>query len=77
MRALLNEGDRLISISLPGEDLGRTTFKVGTGRVSTIGVHELPGPMGNYLVANITFDTEGPDRIVPLHMALHFEVLNP
>lgn len=74
-KQLLHVDDRLISVSLPGEDLGRFTYKVGNGGVYSIGVHQLPGPMGFYLVANITFK-EGPDLIVALHNALHFEVLN-
>jgi hypothetical protein len=70
------EGDRLISISYPGEDLGKTTYKVGT-HVYGISVVRLPGPMGEYLAANVVFEDDRPDIIAPLHMLRNFEVLNP
>ena len=44
--------------------------------VVSIGVNQLPGPMGFYLVANIVRE-EGTDIIVPLHMAEGFTVSNP
>lgn len=74
---ILADGDRLISISLPGEDLGKVTYQAGRHKVTSIGVRELPGPMGMYLVANVIFDDGRPDLIAPLHSLRSFEVLNP
>lgn len=77
MQQLVSPGDRLVSISFPGEDLGKDTYKVGRHKVASIGVHELPGIGGMYLVANVTFEDDRADLIAPLHALLRFEVLNP
>lgn len=74
-RELLEVGDRLISVTTPGE--GGQYFKAGTDKVLSIAVNRLPGPMGFYAVANIIFDDDRPDLIIPLHMAASVEVLNP
>lgn len=75
MRDLLRVGDRLISVSVPGP-VG-TTYNVGNSMITSIGVNQLPGPMGFYLVANVIFEDERPDVIIPLHMSDQFQVLNP
>lgn len=72
MRELLNVGDRLISITT-GDGSAYNTTKRG---VVSIGISQLPGPMGFYLVANVVTE-DGPDVIVPLHMASEFRVSNP
>jgi hypothetical protein len=74
-RELLNVGDRLISVQTPGQN--GNCWKVGSAKVLSIGVDQLPGPMGFYLVANIVFESMGPDLIIPLHMTEGIEVLNP
>ena len=73
-RELLNTGDRLIWLQVGGTD--GAFYKAGANKVISIGVNQLPGPMGFYLVANIVSD-EGPDVIVPLHMTDGFAVSNP
>ena len=77
MKQLVDEGDRLTSISFPGEDVGRVTYAVGGHGVTSIGVCQLPGPMGVYLVANVIFDDGRADVVAPLHTLRSFEVLNP
>lgn len=77
MQQLIDEGDRLTSISFPGEDLGRVTYGAGKNGVTSIGVRKLPGPMGDYLVANVIFDDGRPDVVAPLHTLRSFDVLNP
>jgi hypothetical protein len=72
MRELLNVGDRLISITT-NDGASYNATKRG---VISIGVGQLPGPMGFYLVANVVTE-DGPDVIVPLHMASEFRVSNP
>ncbi len=76
MKQLVDEGDRLTSISFPGEDLGRVTYGVGKG-ITSIGVRKLPGPMGYFLVANVIFEDGRADVVAPLHMLRSFDVLNP
>lgn len=71
-RELLGVGDRLVSVWVPGE----VQYHAGKQGVVSIGVNQLPGPMGFYLVANIVRE-EGTDIIVPLHMAEGFTVSNP
>ena len=71
---LVGDGDRLIAIYLSD---GPPTYKAGQGKCLSIGVYELPGPMGNYLVANVIFEDARPDFIAPLHSLAAFEVLNP
>lgn len=74
-RELLEVGDRLISVTTPGQN-GRC-WRVLHDKVMSIGVDRLPGPMGFYVVANIVFDDDRADLIIPLHMAEGIEVLNP
>lgn len=71
-RELLNEGDRLISVITPGGD----HYHAGAKGITSIAVQKLPGPMGEYLVANIISE-RGPDVIIPLHAALEIRVNNP
>lgn len=67
----LKVGDRLISVTTPGQAGRRWSV---TDKKCSITIGELPGPMGMYLVAVIAFWVEGPDLIIPLHMAESFEV---
>ena len=71
-RELLGVGDRLVSVWLPGD----THYNAGKQGIVSIGVNQLPGPMGFYLVANIICE-DSADIIVPLHMAEGFTVSNP
>lgn len=76
-RTLLDIGDRLISVwTAPSVDGFQQGGTVG-GEVRSIHVDQLPGPMGFYLVAVITFESSKADKIIPLHMAQTIEVLNP
>lgn len=72
-KELLRVGDRLLGIITPAGDHYRT----GSRNVMSIGVNQLPGPMGFYLVANIIFETDTPDVIIPLHFAQEIYVVNP
>lgn len=72
-KELLTEGDRILGIITPAGD----HYRAGARSVLSIGVRNLPGPMGFYLVANIIFDTDQADLIIPLHMAQEIYVLNP
>ena len=72
-RELLNVGDRLVQVVAPGP----TVYRAGSKGVLSIGVSQLPGPMGFYLVANIIFETDRADEIVPLYMCESVSVLNP
>lgn len=40
--------------------------------VQAIIAADLPGPMGFYLAAVVVFE-KGPDKVIPLHNALHFD----
>jgi hypothetical protein len=71
-RELLNVGDRLISITTSDG----STYNATKAGIVSIGVAQLPGPMGFYLVANVVPEG-GPDIIVPLHTASEFRVSNP
>lgn len=73
MQQLLNEGDRLVGIIAPGPQV----YRAGVKGVESIGVHELPGPMGAYLVANVTYGDGAPDVIVPLHHCSEIFIQNP
>jgi hypothetical protein len=73
MRDLICEGDRLIAIHWPN---GTGSFTAGRNGCVSIGVRNMPGPMGHFLVANVMLE-EGPDVIAPLHMLESFSVLNP
>lgn len=72
-KELLRAGDRLIGIMTPAGD----HYRAGARNVMSIGISELPGPMGFYLVANVIFETDAPDVIIPLHMAQEIFVSNP
>jgi hypothetical protein len=72
MRELLGVGDRLISVTTNDG----STYNATKAGIVSIGVNQLPGPMGFYLVANIQTE-RGPDIIVPLHTASEFRVSNP
>jgi hypothetical protein len=71
-RQLLGVGDRLIAITTNDG----TTYNATKAGIVSIGIDQLPGPMGFYLVANV-IPEDGPDIIVPLHMASEFRVSNP
>lgn len=71
-REILNVGDRLISITT--HDGG--TYNAHKAGVTSIGIDQLPGPMGFYFVAYVLTD-DGPDIIVPLHTANEFRISNP
>lgn len=73
MRDLIGEGDRLTSVVAPGT----IAYNAGSKGVMSIGVRKLPGPMGHYLVANVLFEDDRPDIIIPLHNCEEFRVLNP
>lgn len=73
MRELLVVGDRLLGIMTPDGD----HYRAGARGVLSIGVNQLPGPMGLYLVANIIFEGEQADVILPLHLAQEIHVVNP
>lgn len=73
-KQIVGDGDRLIAIYLSD---GPPTYKVGVGKCLSIGVCQLPGPMGYYLVANVIFEDARPDFIAPLHSLVAFEALNP
>lgn len=72
-KELLGVGDRLVQVVAPGP----TVYRAGSKGVLSIGVNQLPGPMGFYLVANIIFETDRADEIVPLHMCESVAVNNP
>lgn len=71
---IVGKGDRLVAIYLSD---GPPTYRAGSGKCISIGVDELPGPAGFYLVANVIFDDDRPDFIAPLHSLAAFEILNP
>lgn len=71
-KELLRVGDRLLAIMTPAGD----HYRAGAKGVMSIGVNQLPGPMGFYLVANITYES-GTDVIIPLHAAQEIYVVNP
>jgi hypothetical protein len=72
-RELLDVGDRLLAVMTPAGD----HYRAGAKGVRSIGVHQLPGPMGFYLVANITYEDDRADVIIPLHLAQEIFVVNP
>lgn len=72
-KELLRVGDRLVGLITPAGD----HYRAGAKGIMSIGVNQLPGPMGFYLVANIIFETDAPDVIIPLHNALEIFVSNP
>lgn len=72
-KELLHVGDRLVGVITPAGD----HYRAGSRGVMSIGVNQLPGPMGFYLVANIIFESDQADVIIPLHLAQEIFVLNP
>lgn len=72
-RQLLDVGDRLVGITAPGT----IQYRAGSKGVLSIGVDQLPGPMGYYLVANVIFQDDRADLIIPLHAAEEILVSNP
>lgn len=72
-KELLRVGDRLLAVITPAGDHYRT----GAKGVMSIGVNQLPGPMGFYLVANIIYEDDRADVIIPLHLVQEIYVLNP
>jgi len=72
-RELLGVGDRLLAVMTPAGD----HYRAGARGVMSIGVNQLPGPMGFYLVANIIFETDQADIIIPLHLVQEIYVVNP
>lgn len=72
-RELLTVGDRLLGVITPAGD----HYRAGSRGVMSIGVNQLPGPMGFYLVANVTFETDQADVIIPLHLVQEIFVINP
>lgn len=72
-KQLLGVGDRLVGVMTPAGD----HYRAGSRGVLSIGVNQLPGPMGFYLVANIIFESDQADVIIPLHFVQEIYVLNP
>lgn len=72
-KELLHVGDRLTGVITPAGD----HYRAGAKGVMSIGVNQLPGPMGFYLVANIIYEDNRSDVIIPLHLAQEIYVLNP
>lgn len=72
-KALLAVGDRLLGVITPAGD----HYRAGARGVMSIGVNQLPGPMGFYLVANICFEGDSADIIIPLHHVQEIYVVNP
>jgi len=72
-KELLRVGDRLLGVITPAGD----HYRAGSKNVMSIGVNQLPGPMGFYLVANIIFENDNADVIIPLHLVQEIYVLNP
>ena len=72
-KELLCIGDRLLGVITPAGD----HYRAGAKGVLSIGVNQLPGPMGFYLVANIIFENDNADVIIPLHLVQEIYVLNP
>lgn len=70
-RFRIEPGNRLISVMTPGQ--GGSLYHVGGG-IMSITVVELPGSGGFYLAADIRYEDERPDLVIPLHMAESFEV---
>ncbi len=73
MKKTIEFGDRLISVQMPATPEGYALWHVGGG-IRSITVGKLPGPMGYYLTAQITFDDDRADIVIPLHMAERFEI---
>ena len=72
-KELIGVGDRLTGVITPAGD----HYRAGAKSVLSIGVNELPGPMGFYLVANIVYEDGRPDVIIPLHLVQEIYVSNP
>lgn len=72
-KELLHVGDRLVGVITPAGD----HYRAGSKGVLSIGVNQLPGPMGFYLVANIVYEDDRTDVIIPLHHVQEIFVLNP
>jgi len=72
-RELLVVGDRLTGIITPAGD----HYRAGAKGVMGIGVNQLPGPMGFYLVASVIYEDDRADVIIPLHLAQEIYTLNP
>lgn len=72
-RELLIVGDRLLGVITPAGD----HYRAGAKGVMSIGVNQLPGPMGFYLVANVIYEDDRADVILPLHLAQEIYVVNP
>jgi len=72
-KELLRVGDRLLGVITPAGD----HYRAGVKGIMSIGVNQLPGPMGFYLVANIIFEDDSADVIIPLHFVQEIYVLNP
>lgn len=66
----LHIGDRLTAIKLPGSS------RIGVGRagVRSITLRQFTGPMAYWLAAQVQFDDDRADMIIPLHMAESFEI---
>jgi hypothetical protein len=73
LRELLVVGDRLLGVITPAGD----HYRSGAKGVMSIGVNQLPGPMGYYLVANIIYEDDRADVIIPLHLVQEIYVVNP
>jgi hypothetical protein len=80
MKADLDFGDRLISLtheyanSASPSGLDETTYIAGKFGVRSITVGRIGGPGGWVLTAQVTFEDQRPDVIVPLYKAARFEV---
>lgn len=70
---LLHVGDRLVGVITPAGD----HYRAGAKGVMSIGVNQLPGPMGYYLVANVIYEDDRADVVIPLHHVQEIFVLNP
>lgn len=80
MKTDLEHGDRLVSVthtfSNPSSPTGldETTYFAGKYGCRAITVGRIPGPHDWVLTAQITFEDQRPDIIVPLYMAARWEV---
>lgn len=72
-KQLLGVGDRLLAVITPAGD----HYRAGARGVRSIGVNQLPGPMGFYLVANVIYEDDRADVILPLHLVQEIYVVNP
>jgi hypothetical protein len=72
-KQLLGVGDRLLGVITPAGD----HYRAGSKGVMSIGVNQLLGPMGHYLVANVIYEDDRADVILPLHLVQEIYVVNP